>query len=186
MRSYLEDLSPQQKIFIRAFVDAKGKHGAQTTAARAAGYSEDTVHQIANNLMRNPKILRAIKEEVTRRYDSASVLALAVIMELAGGAADEAVRLKAAIALKEQAGHVAVKVQKHEHSLEDNRSDKELIDYAKGLVETLDPQTPGLGEIKKRLLSLDHKPDNVEAIDVESEPVDEMDNDQLEQELGDL
>jgi hypothetical protein len=76
----MQVLTDKQRRFVLAYVQQNGKNGSQ--AARLAGYSKgehgaDALR--AFELLRHPKVTRAIQEEAGRRL---STLALAAVMTL--------------------------------------------------------------------------------------------------------
>lgn len=69
-------LTPLQRRFVLGWVRSRGKNGARI--ARAAGYSDagEAAKVKAHYLLRNPRILAALREEADRHLDGIAVLAV--------------------------------------------------------------------------------------------------------------
>lgn len=67
-------LSAQRRRFVVGWIGVRGKNASRV--ARAAGYSAISAKVTACNLLRDPKILAALKEEADRRLDGIAVLAI--------------------------------------------------------------------------------------------------------------
>lgn len=120
----MSDLTPFQRKFVLAYC-ANGGNGAQ--AALAAGYAEGSARQRASELVTNPRILAAIREETERRLRSGVALGAKVLLDLAENAESEAVRLKAAEALLDRGGLLLIARSETVHRVIDERSDEELL-----------------------------------------------------------
>lgn len=119
----------------RHFVCALGVHGGdQSEAYRAAGYlvsSDGSARANASRLANSDPIVAAIKEEAIRRLDSASMLAVSTLVELASYKnPDDKVRLKASNSLLDRIGGFAGKTE-HSIVIKDERTTQELIDFIK-------------------------------------------------------
>jgi Terminase small subunit len=63
----MRDLNPRQREFVRSYLTiSKRRHGRATAAARAAGYTGNHMRNHAHDLMRNPKIIAALDEELKK------------------------------------------------------------------------------------------------------------------------
>lgn len=119
----------------RAFVCALAVYGGeQTEAYRAAGFNVSTdgaARACASRLANNAMIVEAIKEEALRRLDSASMLAVSTLVELASVKnPDSKVRLNASNSLLDRIGGFAGKTE-HKIIVKDDRTTQELIDFIK-------------------------------------------------------
>lgn len=77
-------LTPQQRRFVIGWIGTRGKSGAR--AAKAAGYSDEgeACKVRAHGLLRNEKVLAALKEEADRRLDSIAIMAVLGLEDLLG------------------------------------------------------------------------------------------------------
>ena len=82
-----EGLTDKQSRFVVVYSEMGGRSGAGVEAALAAGYgggtNRDAAKVRASELLRNPKVLEALREELTRRLNAAAVLGVDVLVELA-------------------------------------------------------------------------------------------------------
>jgi Terminase small subunit len=81
----LADLTPQQASFLIAYIELGGRKGGATEAALAAGYgngSPESAKHRARDLLRNPRILSALRAELSNRFSAAAVLGLSTLVEL--------------------------------------------------------------------------------------------------------
>jgi phage terminase small subunit len=118
-------LTKPQQAFVTAVMLDGGKN--YKAAALIAGYggNPNAAHVSAHHLMRNPKVLAAIREEADRRLRSGVALASSTLVELCGDVSQSgSVRLKAAEALLDRGGLLLVKEHVVHH--EDNRATKEV------------------------------------------------------------
>ncbi|KDA00952.1 terminase small subunit [Hyphomonas oceanitis] len=91
-------LTDRQAAFVREYVDAGAKPGAGAKAALAAGYANGdpiAARVRASELLRNPKVLSALRDELTRKLNAAAALGVGVLIDLAENA-PPSVRLQAA------------------------------------------------------------------------------------------
>ena len=137
----LSKLTDKQKRFVIAYLETGGAN--ETEAARIAGYSETNPNGCsveANRLMRNDKILAAIKEEAQKRINGGVLLGASVLVEIASDPLHKD-RLKAAQSLLDRGGLMQVSKSEHLHIIEDNRTDQELIGFivAQAKLNGLDP-----------------------------------------------
>ena len=96
-----EGLTEMQSKFVTAYVELGGRKGSGVEAALSAGYgggtNRDAAKTRASELLRNPKVLQALRDELTRRLNAAAVLGVNVLVELAADKqAPPATRLSAA------------------------------------------------------------------------------------------
>lgn len=94
----LDDLTDRQRSFVHAFVESGGGPGAAAEAARTAGYAPTSAAAArvrAHELLRNPKVLSALRDEITRKLNAAAALGVNVLIELAQSGPPQ-VRLSAA------------------------------------------------------------------------------------------
>jgi phage terminase small subunit len=111
----------------RAFVTAMLLFGGvdQNRAALAAGYggNERSASVIACRMMRNPRIIAAMREEADRRLQSGALLASSVLTEIAMDARHKD-RFKAAVELLNRSGLMVETRQRI--TIEDNRDTNDL------------------------------------------------------------
>jgi hypothetical protein len=96
-------LTVKQRAFVRAYIEYPTVSSAQ--AARLAGYSDtsDAAKVAAHNLLHNEKVLRAINEELDRRFRADAVIGRSVLIEIARDPSHPQ-RLRAAEALLDRGG----------------------------------------------------------------------------------
>lgn len=135
-------LNGRQRMFVCALAYYGGD---QPEAYRAAGYlvtNDNSAQAASSRLANNAMIVEAIKEEALRRLDSASLLAVSTLMELASSktCSDNKVRLQASNSLLDRIGGFAGKTE-HKITIKDDRTTQELIDFIKqtALANGLDP-----------------------------------------------
>ena len=81
-----DGLTERQSAFVIAYAESGGGPGAAATAAQAAGYAQTSraaARVRGHELLRNPKVLNALRDELTRRLNAAATLGVNVLMELA-------------------------------------------------------------------------------------------------------
>ena len=95
-----DGLTERQSAFVIAYAESGGRPGAAATAAQAAGYAQTSraaARVRGHELLRNPKVLEALRNELTRRLNAAATLSVHVLMELAADkSTPAATRLSAA------------------------------------------------------------------------------------------
>lgn len=83
----LADLDSREKAFALAYVERGGRHGAGVEAALAAGLSPSgnraAARVRANEMLRDPKVLGFIKDELVRKINTAAAIGVDVLIELA-------------------------------------------------------------------------------------------------------
>ncbi len=98
----LADLSERQAAFVREYVERGGKPGGAASAAQAAGYARPghsgraAARVRASELLRNPKVLTALRDELTRRLNTGAVIGVQTLIDLCQNGRSEQVRLGAA------------------------------------------------------------------------------------------
>lgn len=101
----IDDLSERQAAFVREFVERGGRPGAAADAAVAAGYARPgpegraAARVRASELLRNERVLRFLRDEITRKLNAGATLGVRVLIDLAENARSEQVRLSAANSL---------------------------------------------------------------------------------------
>jgi hypothetical protein len=99
------DLSERQAVFVREYVERGGRPGAAVDAAIAAGYARAgragraAARSRAYELLRNPKVLSALRDELTRKLNAGAALGVATLMDLCQNARSEQVRASCANSL---------------------------------------------------------------------------------------
>lgn len=115
-------LNERQRMFVCALAYWGGD---QQEAYRAAGYAtttEASTQAASSRLANNAMIVEAIKEEALRRLDSASMLAVSTLVELASPkTSDNKVRLQASNSLLDRIGGFAGKTE-HKIVVKDDRT----------------------------------------------------------------
>ena len=124
-----DKLTPKKLAFAKCHVQLGGKNATQ--AAIMAGYSSKGggagAAVTASRLLRDPRVLQAIKEESERRLRSGVAMAADTLTELAQNAQSESVRLQAAQALLDRGGMQLATLSQHHVVVEDKRTDDELL-----------------------------------------------------------
>jgi hypothetical protein len=106
----LADLSERQAAFVREYVERGGRPGAGADAAVAAGYAQPgregraAARVRASELLRNEKVLRFLRDELTRKLNAGAALGVQTLVDLCQNARSEQVRLSAARELVDR-GH---------------------------------------------------------------------------------
>ncbi|RYY90410.1 MAG: hypothetical protein EOO15_02755 [Chitinophagaceae bacterium] len=105
----LTDLESREKTFAVSYVERGGRHGAGVEAALAAGLSPSgnraAARVRANEMLRDPKVLGFIKDELIRKINTAATIGVDVLIELAADpTTPHATRLAAARDLIDRSG----------------------------------------------------------------------------------
>jgi phage terminase small subunit len=109
----LADLSERQARFVREYVERGGRPGAAADAAVAAGYARPgkagraAARVRGSELLRNPKVLQALRDELARKLTAGAALGVQTLTDLCLNARSEQVRLSAANSLIDR-GHMPV------------------------------------------------------------------------------
>lgn len=94
----IDGLTEKQSAFVAAFLESGGGPGAAADAAQAAGYastSRAAARVRGSELLRNEKILSAIRDGLTRKLNAAASLGVSVLIDFAQSG-PPSVRLQAA------------------------------------------------------------------------------------------
>lgn len=94
-------LPENRRRFVLSVLLTGGRNGAE--AARMAGYSEHSATATASQLMRDEKVLAAIREEAERRLKSAAAMAVETLVQICGDQMNKD-RFKAAARILDFAG----------------------------------------------------------------------------------
>jgi phage terminase small subunit len=123
-----DTLTPKKLAFAKAHVQLGGQNA--TKAAIMAGYSSKGggagAAVTASRLLRDPRVLQAIKEETERSLRAGVAMAANTLTELAQNAQSESVRLQASQALLDRGGMQLATLSQHHVLVEDKRTDDEL------------------------------------------------------------
>lgn len=98
----LADLSERQAAFVREYIERGGRAGSAASAAQAAGYARPgaagraAARVRASELLRNPKILQFLRDELTRKLNAGAALGVQTLIDLCQSARSEQVKLSAA------------------------------------------------------------------------------------------
>lgn len=118
-------LTAQQRRFVVGWIAARGKNASRI--ARAAGYQGEVAARVnAHHLIRNPKVLAALKEEADRQLDAAAVLAVLGLHDLMGSK-NEKVRLEAVNSALDRTGYGRRTTQDIRVEHVDSRSTEDLM-----------------------------------------------------------
>lgn len=96
----IDQLSERQAAFVREYVRSGGRNAA--AAARKAGYPASAAGVRASELLRRPKILAVLRDELTKRLNAGAAVAVETLIDLARSAESEATRLAAANSLMDR------------------------------------------------------------------------------------
>ena len=101
----IADLTERQAAFVREYVERGGRPGAAADAAVAAGYAQPSkagraaARVRASELLHNPQVLQALRDELTRKLNAGATLGVQTLIDLCLNARSEQVRLSAANSL---------------------------------------------------------------------------------------
>jgi hypothetical protein len=106
----MRELSEKQRRFVQIYLEQPLRSGASVAAA---GYKSGTngIRVEAVRQLRNERVLRAIREELDKRFRSDAVIGRAVLMEIALDK-EHPQRLKAATALLDRGGFHSMSEQR--------------------------------------------------------------------------
>ncbi|MBI1252169.1 MAG: hypothetical protein GC189_11925 [Alphaproteobacteria bacterium] len=106
----IANLNPAQSQFLAHYLELGGRPEDGPEAAKRAGLatSDEDAKRSAAILLGSDRIQKVLKEEVQKRFVSATNVAFDTILALARNARNESVRLAAAKELLEKAGIVTV------------------------------------------------------------------------------
>jgi hypothetical protein len=136
----MQILTKNQRAFVIALVEMGAKN--PTEAAMVAGYggTDQARKTAAKELMRNPKVLNALKEEADKRLRSGALMAASRLIEIAGNPHDIN-SFKACVELLNRADLIVS--TKHEVTVHDNRTSDEVMNTILSLAKknNIDPKT---------------------------------------------
>lgn len=114
-----DGLTGMQSRFVLAFAELGGQRGGATEAALAAGYGNGqstSAKARASELLRNPRVLAALRDELTRKLNAGAATGVAVLIELATDPnTPAATRLSAATQLVDRGHGVVASRFAHAH-----------------------------------------------------------------------
>lgn len=127
-------LTEPQRSFVLHYCDTGGINAGE--AARRAGYgnNKDSQTVTASRMLRQPRILAALREVADRRLKAGAIMAASAIVEIAGDALHRD-RFKAATELLNRAGLVVEGVSRV--IVEDHRTPEEIERRIRDLAERL-------------------------------------------------
>lgn len=104
------NLNPQQARWLASFIELGAKPEDGPEAAKRAGLAstDEDASRVSAILLGNDRIQRVLKEEVQKRFVSATHVAFDTILDIARNGRTEQVRLAAAKELLEKAGVVTI------------------------------------------------------------------------------
>lgn len=126
-------LTDMQQAFVKALVTIGVNKQRGAMAARTAGYSQETARQQAYQLMRNPKILAAIREEAELVLNGGVLVGAQVLEEIATDPMHKD-RFKAATELMDRGGMQLIQKIEVAHTHEE-RTPAELVSFLKSMAE---------------------------------------------------
>lgn len=125
-------LTRKQAAFVQAYVDT----GDQTQAALLAGFKPERARITGCELIRHSAVNAEIRKELQARLETAAPIAFKALIDLVKDAESENVKLQASVALLDRGGFSVIR-KIESHSVIDIRSDSELTEAAKALIERL-------------------------------------------------
>jgi phage terminase small subunit len=134
LRTMRDQLTSKQRLFIEHYIAIGGRDAAK--AATLAGYLKGA-KVTAFRLLRNPLILQELRTLAERKLKSNVALGAAVLEDLARNAKNESVKLKAAEALLDRGGLMLATISRHEVTVTNSRTDKELLERVEQLTREL-------------------------------------------------
>lgn len=117
-------LTVARRRFVVGWIGTKGKNAARV--ARSAGFSAQRAKVTACELLRDPKILAALKEEADRRLDGIAVLAILGLGDLVTSK-NEKVKAAAVDSVLDRTGYGRRSTQDVRVEHVDSRSTAELL-----------------------------------------------------------
>jgi phage terminase small subunit len=151
----MRDLNERQREFVIGYVEQPTR--ALSAIAASAGYSTGGksgvgIRTQVNRMLRNEKILKAVREELDKRFRSDAVIGRAVLLEIALDKAHPH-RLKAAMGLLNRGGF---------HELHESVVHMQHTDMtAEGMIERITALAGELNLDPRKLLGANWKPDTV-------------------------
>lgn len=132
-------LTRPQRAFVTALVQVGGAPKKHTECAMRAGYGNNprSAETLASNMMRNPKIIAALKEETERLIKGSVLLGASVLAEIAGDPMHKD-RFKAGLELARLSGFITE--TKHTVTVEDHRDRVQLQDEVRELLNRASQQ----------------------------------------------
>jgi phage terminase small subunit len=135
----LQELNPQQRAFVEAFIE----HGNAQKAAKEAGYKATSVHTADLQMLGAPRITFAVTMAARARLARSVPLALNTLDFLAEKAASEKVRLDASKAILDRAGLVAPAAPKEDSNAVDKPIHEMNIDEMRTFAAKLESEIAG-------------------------------------------
>lgn len=163
---HMRALNQRQRQFVYAILET-GRND-HTAAARMAGYGLDSDNALrvqAHRLAHNPRIQAAMHEEAEKRLGGAKIMAVSELVRLAESTTNEGIKLRAIAMLLNRTGlH-----EKTEHKVTVDHADSgaDMMARIKFLADAL-------GVDATKLAGTATPKQQLEAIDVESEAVEEV------------
>ncbi len=123
--SPLAELTLKMRKFVEGWIALQGEHGSLKAAALYAGYAPDTCCVRGALLIRDPRVLAAIKYLAEKRAHASAFAAMSTLEDLMRSA-PPAQRLKAAQSVLAFSGIIVKTVHEHEINIKDNRSEDQI------------------------------------------------------------
>lgn len=120
---HLRNLTPKQQKFVVEYIN---RGGNRVTAAAAAGYSPNGIHQATSRLLSQENIKSAIKAEAEIHLQTHVAPASKVLVDLMLNGKSERIKLQAATEVLDRGGLPFIRQSEHRHFVEDSRTDDEL------------------------------------------------------------
>jgi len=122
-------LTERQKLFVIALLKWGSGKGNRKRCAKEAGYTGDdnTLRVTAYQLFHDQRIQKALHEVAAAHLGSYQLFAVEGIADMAEGARDESVKLKALLALADRTGFAAAQNINVKHE-DVNRSEDQLVE----------------------------------------------------------
>lgn len=138
--SSMQALTGNQRAFVIALVELGAKNPTQAAMMAGYGGTDAARRTAAKELMRNPKVLDAIREEADKRLRSGALLAASRLIEIASNPLDLN-SFKACVELLNRADLIVA--TKHEVTVTDNRTTDEVMNTILALAKrnNIDPKT---------------------------------------------
>jgi phage terminase small subunit len=118
-------LTAQQRRFVMGWIAARGRNASRV--ARAAGYQGEVASRVnAHHLIRNPKVIAALREEADRQMDANGVIAVFRLADLLDSS-DKKIRQVAIENALDRSGYGRKSTQDIRVEHTDNRSTAQIL-----------------------------------------------------------
>lgn len=140
----IDDLTEQQAAWVHAWLALGARKGMASRAMQQVNpdLTAESARTTASKYMRNPKIAMAMRNLADSSLKGNVLLAQDILTDIMEGEYNgqpvkPETAMKAAIEVLNRGGLIVAQKVEHEHTIEDNRSEKELLAHIKGRLKEL-------------------------------------------------